>query len=163
MNAKAALDENSFTALLDIIHSLGRDLVRPAAVEVDRDARFPHEAFTGFKKHKLLSAYVPVVYGGMGLSITQLCTICEILGGYCASTAMIFAMHQIQVAWLVHHCESSPFFQTFLRELVGGEYQLASASTEWGVGGDRRRSLRAVEVEGDRCTGEVQARVISHG
>jgi len=124
MNAKAALDENSFTALLDIIHSLGRDLVRPAAVEVDRDARFPHEAFTEFKKHKLLSAYVPVVYGGMGLSITQICKICEILGGYCASTAMIFAMHQIQVACIVHHCESSPFFQNFLRELVSEQYLL---------------------------------------
>lgn len=163
MNAKAALDENSFTALLDIIHSLGRDLVRPAAVEVDRDARFPHEAFTEFKKHKLLSAYVPVVYGGMGLSITQICKICEILGGYCASTAMIFAMHQIQVACIVHHCESSPFFQNFLRELVSEQYLLASATTELGVGGDLRSSLCAVKVEGDRFTLEKQAPVISYG
>jgi acyl-CoA dehydrogenase len=164
MSAPAStLDEISFTALLEVVHALGRDVVRPAAIAVDKDARFPHEAFAEFKKHKLLSSYVPRAFGGMGLSITEICKLCEILGGYCASTAMVFAMHQIQVACIVHHCDSSDFFKNFLRELVKEQYLLASATTELGVGGDLRSSLCAVKVEGERFTLEKQAPVISYG
>lgn len=153
----------SFTALLDVIHALGREVLRPAAFAVDRDARFPDEAFSKFKQHKLLSAYVPRELGGLGLSITEICKICEVLGGYCASTAMIYAMHQIQVACIVHHCDSSEFFKSFLRELVAEQYLLASATTESGVGGDLRSSLCAVNTRGDRFTLEKQAPVISYG
>lgn len=157
------LNKISFTELLDVIHSLGRETVRPAAVAVDKDARFPHEAFTEFKKHKLLSAYVPQNLGGMGLTITEICKICEVLGGYCASTAMIYAMHQIQVACIVHHCDSSEFFKSFLQDLSRNQYLLASATTELGVGGDLRSSLCSVNVNGDHFTLEKQAPVISYG
>lgn len=151
----STLAEISFTTILDVVHALGRDIVRPAAVAVDKDARFPHEAFAAFKEHKLLSAYVPRDFGGMGLTITQICKICEVLGGYCASTAMVYAMHQIQIACIVHHCESSDFFKNFLRELVTEQYLLASATTELGVGGDLRSSLCAVKVNGDRSNIEI--------
>ncbi|MEY4590408.1 MAG: hypothetical protein RL497_2484 [Pseudomonadota bacterium] len=156
-------DEQEFNALADHIHQLGRDLIRPKSVEVDRDARFPVEAFDAFKACKLLSVYIPKELGGMGLSMTQVCKLCEILGGYCASTAMIFAMHQIQVACITHHCEGSEFFQNFLRELTDKQYILASATTELGVGGDLRSSQCAVLVEGDQFTLEKQAPVISYG
>jgi acyl-CoA dehydrogenase len=155
--------EQEFNALIEHVQQLGRDLIRPKAVDVDRDARFPREAFDAFKACKLLSVYVPTTMGGMGLSITQVCKLCEILGGYCASTAMIFAMHQIQVACIVHHCEGSEFFQNFLRELVREQYLLASATTELGVGGDLRSSQCAIEIQGDSFTLEKQAPVISYG
>lgn len=156
-------DEQEFNALLSHIHQLGRDLIRPKAVEVDRDARFPTEAFDAFKACKLLSVYVPQDLGGMGLSMTQVCKLCEVLGGYCASTAMIFAMHQIQVACIVHHCEGSDFFKDFLKELSQKQYILASATTELGVGGDLRSSQCAVAVDADQFTLEKQAPVISYG
>ncbi len=155
--------EQEFDMLLAHVQQLGRDLIRPIAIDVDRDARFPKEAFDAFKSCKLLSVYVPKAMGGMGLSITQVCKLCEILGGYCASTAMIFAMHQIQVACIVHHCEGSDFFQNFLRDLVREQYLLASATTELGVGGDLRSSQCAVQVTGDSFMLEKQAPVISYG
>src|SRR5690606_15717647 len=95
--------------------------------------------------------------------ITQICTNCEIPGGYRASTAMIFALHQIHVAFIVHHYESSPFLQNFLRELVSEQYLWASATTESAGGSDLRSSVVAVDVEGDRFTLEKQAPVISYG
>ncbi|SHM40126.1 acyl-CoA dehydrogenase family protein [Rhizobacter sp. OV335] len=150
-------------ALLEGLHGIGRDIIAPHAAEVDRDARFPHEAYAALKQQKLLSCYVPVEYGGMGLNISDLSQICEVLGQYCGSTAMIFAMHQIQVGCIVHHALDSEFFRGYAREMVEQQYLIASATTELGIGGDVRSSLCAVQVTGDRFTLEKQTPVISYG
>jgi len=149
--------------IVDRVHRIGREIVEPAAAEVDRAARFPTESFAALRAEKLLSAYVPVPYGGMGLSQSEVCRICEVLGQYCASTAMVYAMHQIQVACIVHHGQSSAFFRGYLRELVDEQLLLASATTETGVGGDLRQSKCAVDVSGDSFTLEKHAPVISYG
>ena len=73
--------------------------------------------------------------------------ICELLGHYCGSTAMVFAMHQIQVACIVHHARGSVYFDEFLRQLVDRQHLIASATTELGVGGDLRSSICAVDVD----------------
>jgi acyl-CoA dehydrogenase len=150
-------------ALLEGLHGIGRDIIAPHAAEVDLDARFPHEAYAALKQQKLLSCYVPVEYGGMGLNISDLSQICEVLGQYCGSTAMIFAMHQIQVGCIVHHALDSEFFRGYAREMVEHQYLIASATTELGIGGDVRSSLCAVQVSGDRFTLEKQTPVISYG
>jgi len=150
-------------ALLEGLHGIGRDVIASHAVEVDRDARFPHEAFAALKQQKLLSCYVPVEYGGMGLNISDLSQICEVLGQYCGSTAMIFAMHQIQVGCIVHHALESEFFRGYVREMVEQQLLIASATTELGIGGDVRSSLCAVQVSGERFTLEKQTPVISYG
>lgn len=149
--------------LLETVHAIGRDVIAPHAAEVDRDARFPREAFASLKQHKLLSSYLPVEFGGMGLSITDISQICEALALYDASVAMIFAMHQIQVGCIVHHALGSPFFQGYAREMVEHQYLLASATTELGIGGDVRSSICAVQVNGDRFTLDKQTPVISYG
>lgn len=151
-----------FKALLDRVHQLGKEVVAPASQDVDRDARFPHEAFEAFKTERLLSAYIPRELGGMGLSMTQISRMCEAMAHYCASTAMVFAMHQIQVACLVHHQSEVEYGRAFLREIVQDQLLLASATTELGTGGDLGTSVCAVEVEGDSFTLEKQAPVISY-
>ena len=151
-----------FSVLIERVREIGRDVVAPASGEVDAEARFPSEAFEALKAERLLSSYVTEEFGGMGLSMTQVCKICEVLGRYCASTAMVFAMHQIQVACIVHHAQESPFFRDYLRRMVGEQLLLASATTEMGVGGDLRSSICCVEVEGDHFRLEKKAPVISY-
>ena len=152
-----------FSELLSSVHEIGNDIIKPAANRVDADARFPREAFDALKENQLLSCYVPSSFGGMDLDIREVCRICEALGAYCASTAMIFAMHQIQVACIVHHRGDSVFFAEYLQQLVKNQYLLASATTELGVGGDLRTSLTSVNVNGDQFTLDKQAPVISYG
>ena len=151
-----------FGALLVRVHEFGRTVVAPAAADVDRAARFPSEAFDALRAERLLSAYVTGTYGGMGLTMTEICRICEVLGHYCASTAMVYAMHQIQVACILHHGQSSEYFRGFLVRLVEEQLLLASATTEVGVGGDLRSSICCVETNGDRFTLEKKAPVISY-
>jgi acyl-CoA dehydrogenase len=152
-----------FTGLLERVHAIGREVVAPNAADVDRAARFPREAFEALAAEQLLSAYVPLEHGGMGLDVAQVARICEALGQYCASTAMIFAMHQIQAACIVHHALDEERFADFAREMVDRQLLLASATTELGIGGDARQSNCAVKVEDGRYTLEKQAPVISYG
>lgn len=154
---------NDLNVLLKKIHEIGQKVVLPAADTVDKEACFPHESINALKKMKLLSAYVPKNLGGMGLNIEEIARICKILGQYCGSTAMIYSMHQIQVACLVHHGMSSSYIQKYLQELVAKQRLIASATTELGVGGDLRSSICAVEVDGDRFKLVKKAPVISYG
>ena len=124
--------------LLAQVHAVGRSVLAEHAAAVDRDAQFPAEALEALRNARLLSAYVPRQLGGMGLDIVQTARICEALGHYCGSSAMIYAMHSIQVACVVHHAQHEPYFRNYLRQLVDEQRLMASATTEIGTGGDLR-------------------------
>lgn len=151
-----------FDDLLAQVHALGRESIAPHAGDVDRDARFPHEAFAAIKQAGLMSCYVPVERGGMGLDFPQLVQVCEVMGRYGGSTAMIFAMHQIQVACILHHAMGSPVFAGIIDELVRDQLLLASATTEVGIGGDVRTSTCHVDEADGRFTLVKKAPVISY-
>jgi len=151
--------------LVDIrktVELIGKSVLAEYADSVDREARFPREAFDALSEARLLSAYVPESHGGFGLSIGDICQICEELGQYCASTAMVFAMHQIQVACLVQHACDTDFFDEYLKELTSNQLLLASATTELGVGGDVRSSKCAVEIHEDHFQLKKNAPVVSY-
>lgn len=133
------------------------------AAEVDRDARFPKEAIAALKAERLLGAAAAVEDGGLGLGMGDLVEIGRRLGQACASTAMIYAMHQIQLACLVRHGRTVPFFQAYLRELCKEQLLVASVTSEVGTGGDLRSSRCAVEVEGDVLKLRKEATTISYG
>jgi acyl-CoA dehydrogenase len=151
------------SSLIDKAHHIGATIAAPAADAVDRDARFPSEAIEALRKEHMLSAFIPPEYGGMGCSIADLSAICTTLGQYCSATAMVYAMHQIQVACVVRHAQSSPYFQDYLRNLAANEGLIASATSEIGVGGDVRSSICAVVRNGNAFTLDKKAPVISYG
>lgn len=150
------------TDLVDLAHRIGREALAPYAVAVDHDARFPVEAFDALRDARLLSAYVPRQYGGMGCELPEIVKLCEILGQYCSATAMVYAMHQIQVACIVHHALGSSYFTEFVRRLCQQQWLLASATTEVGIGGDLRSSICAVELQDDKFSVTKKAPVISY-
>jgi acyl-CoA dehydrogenase len=132
------------------------------ADEVDRDARFPHEAIDALRAEGLLGVLVPEALGGEGATVGQVAEVVELLGRSCATTAMVYAMHQIQVNCLVRH-GGSPTIEGYLRQVAAEGLLLASATTEVGVGGDTRSSICAVEVDDGRFRLQKQAPVISYG
>ena len=149
--------------VVETARRIGEAVAAPAADAVDRDARFPHEAIAALREERMLGAFVPRELGGLGATIGDLAGSCEALGRSCASTAMIYAMHQIEVACLVRHGLSAPFFRDYLAGLAQHEWLIASATSEIGVGGDLRRSLCAVEHDGPRIRVTKRTPVISYG
>lgn len=133
------------------------------AAEVDAQSRFPQEAFEAAKAQRLLGILVPGALGGEGASIAQLADVCFRLGQACASTGMIYAMHQVKVACLVRHRHNSASIDAVLRRLCAGQLLLASSTTEGQAGGNVRSSEAAVVYENDRITLERQATCISYG
>jgi len=133
------------------------------ADSVDREGRFPKETLLALKQERLLGAMIPREFGGEGLSLEDIAEICAGLGQQCASSAMIFAMHQIKVSSLVSHGQASPWHQGFMRRVATEQLLLASSTTEGGIGGDLRNSICAVDASGDQFTVEKNATVISYG
>jgi len=150
--------------LVEVAIKIGASVAAPNASSVDKEGRFPLEAIRALQEAKLLSAFVPKELGGLGCAIWDLHGICLALGEHCANSAMVFAMHQIQIACLVRHGMSSPELRRYLQEeVVGKQALLGSATTEVNVGGDVRTSICAVETAGEKRRLRKQAPVISYG
>jgi acyl-CoA dehydrogenase len=148
--------------LVDLAEKIGDEFCAPFADEVDTAGRFPYEAMAALRDQALLGAYAPVDLGGRGATITDIAAMCHTLGQRCSSTAMVFAMHQIQMACLVHHGLESEALRSEIAVIASGQLLLASATTELGVGGDVRTSLCAVDANEATFHVRKEASVISY-
>jgi acyl-CoA dehydrogenase len=111
-----------------------------------------------------MSVLVPTELGGEGAQIADVAEVCYILGRACASTAMIYAMHQVKVACIVRHGLGSGWHRRFLEQLCANQLLVASSTTEGKSGGDIRRSEAPIEVvEGGMIRLVREATVISYG
>src|SRR3954464_2086024 len=115
------------------LQQIASDVVQPKAAEVDRDARFPKEAVAALREARLLGAAVPIELGGSGAGLTELADMCRVLGASCASTGMVFAMHQIQLACLLRHGLGSSYIREYLREVASRQLLIASVTSEVGI------------------------------
>ena len=133
------------------------------ADDVDRAARFPKAAIAAARAQELLGAQIPLEFGGYGASIFDVADMCYVLGRACASTGMIFAMHQTKVACLVRHGAGSLWHEALMRRVAAEQLLLASSTTEGQAGGNIRSSAAAIERTG-KCISLVRsATVISYG
>jgi acyl-CoA dehydrogenase len=130
---------------------------------VDREARFPAEAVAAIREERLFSAMVPAVHGGDGLSLTGVARLCEAMAQGCASSAMIYAMHQSQVVCIVDHGVDVPWQREFLARMVNEQLLLASATSEENIGGNMRTSACAVDLVDNAFRIEKLAPTISYG
>ena len=151
------------TDLLDGSRAIAREVAAPFAEAVDREGRFPAETIAAAREAGLLSALVPPELGGVGASMRDLAESCTIIGQACGSSAMVLAMHHIQVACIARHARGSAFFERYLRRIADEQLLLASVTSEVGVGGDTRSSICAVGREQGRFTLLKDATTISYG
>ncbi|CAN7386848.1 acyl-CoA/acyl-ACP dehydrogenase [Phenylobacterium sp. LjRoot225] len=133
------------------------------AIEVDRDGRVPMEAIAQIKAERLFGVLAPRALGGEDASHAQIVEVCYILGQACASTAMIYAMHQVKAACIVRHGHGAAWHEGFLERLTEEQLLLASSTTEGKSGGAVRSSDAAIVHSGGRIQLERQAGVISYG
>ena len=146
-----------------LAHRIGRETAAVHAADVDVHARFPKETVDAFRAEGLLGALVPAELGGLGHDLRAAAAVVRTVGRYCASSAMILAMHHIQVACLVRHGRSEAL-RDFARRVAAEQLLLASATTEIGIGGNTRSSSCWVDSDGQGgFTLTKQAPVISYG
>jgi len=170
---RRASDRKTAPGATSRVYPLNKDIKRRAqavatiaaahAAVVDAEARFPTEAFSAVRAQRLLGILIPVELGGEGASISDVVDVCYVLGRACASTAMIYAMHQIMVACLVRHARGSVSHADLMLKIADQQLLLASSTTEGQGGGDLRKSDCAVVADGARFTLTKAATVMSYG
>ena len=153
-------------ALLDDVRRIGKEVAAPNAADVDRSARFPAETVAALRDAKVLSALVPAPFGGADVSLATVAAATFELARHCGASAMVFAMHQIQVAVIARHGRGSAWFDSYLTDIVADQRLIASVTSEVGTGGDLGRSIAAVESESsgpDDRRFVKQATTVSYG
>jgi acyl-CoA dehydrogenase len=144
--------------------AIASEIAAKHASDVDAESRFPDETFAALKQAKLLSAAVPRSHGGCGAGMLELGHQCAALAHGCGSSAMILAMHHIQVACIARHGTGAPYFERYMRDkLVERQDLIASITSENGTFGDTRSSVCAVEVAGDDMKLDKDATTVSYG
>jgi acyl-CoA dehydrogenase len=146
-------------------HRIAAGVAAEHAAAVDRGAAFPDEAIRALAGAGLLMAVVPAAAGGLGSSLPTLARIASTLARACGSTAMIWAMHQSQLACVLRH--GAPEFTTAVSDLlstiVTDNLLLASVASEKGIGGDITRSRACVEPGEKQCSLVKDAPTVSYG
>jgi acyl-CoA dehydrogenase len=149
---------------LAAVRRIADEVAGPHADAVDREARFPTETITALREIGALGAFVPVAGGGLGVSLSAVAQACFELGRRCGASAMVFAMHQIQVITLARHPGVGIFIPGHLRAIAAEQRLIASVTSEVGTGGDMGRSVAAVTPTGDGdATFEKHATTVSYG
>ena len=132
------------------------------ADEVDDEARFPRETIAELRSTGLLGAMVPSPWGGPGASMEELSEAVSALSEHCASSGLVYAMHQIQVASILRHATATARDQ-LLPPIVRGDLLLANANSEVGLGGERRSSICALTPAPGGFHIDKQASTVSYG
>ena len=143
--------------------AVGVEVAAKFADEVDRDARFPVEAADALRESGLLAAMVPVELGGEGASLGSIATATRALAMHCSATALVMAMHQIEI-WYLNQFGDTDGLRGLLQSVATDGVLIANGNSEVGLGGEVGRSFCAVEHGDDgRFRLEKETLAISYG
>lgn len=121
-----------------------RGVIAEQAAKSDKAAVLPERSIAALKDAGLLSVGIPAAYGGQGFDTRALAEVGMRLGSLCGSTAMIWAMHQIQLGCLDVSAARQPELADYVRRAGRDQHLIASVTSEVGVGGSLRTSRAAV-------------------
>ena len=134
----------------DTVREVAQGVVRPHAVEVDRDHRFPDEAIDAAKAAGLLGVLIPREYGGAGLDAIAFAICIEELAQACASTSVIVDVHTSVGSEPILLFGTEEQKRRWLPSLATGELVGAFALTEPASGSDAASLKTSARRDGDR-------------
>ncbi len=134
----------------DTVREMAQGVVRPHAVEVDRDHRFPDEAIDAAKAAGLLGVLIPREYGGAGLDAIAFAICIEELAQACASTSVIVDVHTSVGSEPILLFGTEEQKRRWLPSLATGELLGAFALTEPASGSDAASLTTSARRDGDR-------------
>lgn len=127
----------------EAVHDFVAREVKPAAHDVDEEARFNWEAVRKMGPLGLLGLSVPEEYGGAGVDAISAAIAIEELGWGCGSTALAIAAHNGLGCAPIALFGSEEQKRRFLPPVVNGRGRLAAlALTEPGAGSDLQGGVR---------------------
>src|SRR5689334_13572367 len=90
-------------AYLDTLDQIIKDVIAPAAEEVDQAGTFPRDAVEALGRARLLGLISASEVDGMGEAHRAATVVVERIASACASTAMVICMHYAATAVIEAH------------------------------------------------------------
>ena len=125
--------ENKMTKTFEDAMKFAEQHVKPYTEEVDRDGRFPKEAYNELRKQGYMGLIVPKEYGGMGGGAKEHAEVVHALSNYCATTGLCYMMHNVATKCIIKF-GSEELKKEFLPKIAKGEVAIALAYSESGSG-----------------------------
>ncbi|TLD95729.1 acyl-CoA dehydrogenase [Helicobacter jaachi] len=125
--------------MLDLAHieqstlAFAQAFVAPFSEAVDKEGRFPKEAYSELKKQGFMGLLVPKEYGGYGGNALQHAQVCYNLARFCTSSALCYMMHNVATACLAAFGTQAQKDE-FLPKIAKGEISFGLAYSESGSG-----------------------------
>ncbi len=132
------------------VRELAHALIAPGAAGIDRESGFPDEQLSALGQAGALGLLVPREQGGAGAGLVALARACEVIGGACASTGMVFLMHCVATATVAGGGGESA--AQLLEGMASGEVLGTLAFSERGTGAH----FYAPELRAERRDGSVR-------
>jgi len=95
---RTAALSNDIGGLLAATRDVAAGKIAPEATRIDRERAFPKENIAALAGCGALGLVVPGDHSGAGGGLAALAEVCEIVGAACASTGVVFLMHEVTAA-----------------------------------------------------------------
>eukprot|EP00614_Pseudopedinella_elastica_P017459 CAMPEP_0172644520 /NCGR_PEP_ID=MMETSP1068-20121228/239249_1 /TAXON_ID=35684 /ORGANISM="Pseudopedinella elastica, Strain CCMP716" /LENGTH=483 /DNA_ID=CAMNT_0013458719 /DNA_START=19 /DNA_END=1468 /DNA_ORIENTATION=+ len=125
-----------------------RDVIIPAAAELDRTMKFPHEIFNQAWELGLVNAHIPEAYGGLGLHTIEACVINEELAYGCSGCSTAIEANSLAQMPVIL-AGSDALKKSYLGRMTEAPLKCAYAVSEAGAGSDVAAIKTAAKKEGD--------------
>ncbi len=150
-------------ALRHRIRELAEKHFAPRAAAYDESGEFPAENIRLLAEGGYIGMNLPEEYGGAGLDMLSHTICVEEIARCCATTAVIFEVHNTLHSETVAHFGTPEQKKRFLPDLASGRKLGAFCLTEPGAGSDAGSVKSTARMEGDRYVLEGQKCFITNG
>lgn len=132
----------------DLAHKIAEEKVRPVAAKYDKTEEFPWDVLKVIGDSDLFGLFIPEEYGGMGVSVTNLCLATEELSRACGGIAVCYAASALGTFPIVLFGNEAQK-KKYLPDLAKGKKVAAFGLTEPEAGSDAGSIKTTARKEGD--------------
>jgi alkylation response protein AidB-like acyl-CoA dehydrogenase len=132
----------------DLAHKIAEEKIRPVAAKFDKTEEFPWEIMKVIADSDLFGLFVPEEYGGMGVSVMNLCLATEELSRACGGIAVCYAASALGTFPIVLYGNDAQK-KKYLPDIAKGKKLAAFGLTEPEAGSDAGSLKTTARKEGN--------------
>ncbi|MBP2258357.1 acyl-CoA dehydrogenase family protein [Virgibacillus alimentarius] len=133
----------------NMVRDFANDVIKPRAIDIDREAKFPIDIFKEMGKLGLMGIPFPEEYGGSGGDTISYALAVEEIGKVCGSTGLSYAAAISLGATPIYLFGTEEQKQKYLTPLAKGEALGSFGLTEPNAGSDAGGTKTTALIDGD--------------
>src|SRR5690625_2941344 len=137
------------TMIKEMVRNFAEDIIKPKAIEIDKEAKFPEEIFQKMGELGLMGIPFPEQYGGSGSDTISYALAVEEIGRVCGSTGLSYAAAVSLGATPIYMFGTEEQKQNYLVPLAEGKTLGALGLTEPNAGSDAGGTKTTAVADGD--------------